>query len=238
MLVCLTGNPLITLMTCHSHPASSDPHQHDVKEKKWLGVPRCLTSTALYGDCLLRLPFTSLTEEFKCAKIRLQVTLTESKDLMVSKNAPAIIAGRKWRQVQAVEEAVAALKHADIVGYVQHGRGGLGLTAQRPAWSKASAAERRRMIMDEVKNQEEGIRRAKMVALEVHVSACLWQWGRGQAPVYDRRAEPGKVSGRTTVHLTVINLCLCVFPVTAPYLRRQRGELIPGLEHSTRFSQE
>lgn len=133
--------------------------------KKWLGVPRCLTSTALYGDCLLRLPLTSLVEEFKCTKTRLQVMLTESKDLMVSKNAPVITAGRKWRPARAVEEAVSALKHADIVGHVQHGRGGLGLTAHRPAWSKASASERRRMIVDEVKNQEEGVRRAKMVAL-------------------------------------------------------------------------
>ncbi|KAL2077778.1 hypothetical protein ACEWY4_027282 [Coilia grayii] len=52
--------------------------------KRWLGVPRCLTSTALYGDCLLRLPLTSLTEEFKCGKKRLKVTQMESKDALLS----------------------------------------------------------------------------------------------------------------------------------------------------------
>ena len=46
--------------------------------KKWLGVPRCLTTIGLYGDGVLKLPLTSLTEEFKCAKTRLQMTLNES----------------------------------------------------------------------------------------------------------------------------------------------------------------
>lgn len=52
--------------------------------KKWLGVPWCLTYIGLHGDSVLRLPLTSLTEEFKCAKARLQMTLTESRDTVVS----------------------------------------------------------------------------------------------------------------------------------------------------------
>lgn len=33
--------------------------------KKWLGLPRCITNTALYGKGILDLLLSSLTEEFK-----------------------------------------------------------------------------------------------------------------------------------------------------------------------------
>lgn len=46
--------------------------------KKWLGLPRCITNTALYGKGVLELPVSSLTEEFKCSKVRLEITLVES----------------------------------------------------------------------------------------------------------------------------------------------------------------
>lgn len=134
--------------------------------KKWLGVPRFLTTIGLYGDGALKLPLTSLTEEFKCAKTRLQMTLNESRDSVVSNNAPTLAAGRKWRPAKAVEEATAALRHADIVGHVQQGRGGLGLTTNHPTWSKATAPERRKMVVvEEVRHQEEAARWAKAVSL-------------------------------------------------------------------------
>lgn len=138
------------------------------------GSPTLLTTIALYGDCLLKLPLTSLMEEFKCAKTRLQVTLNESQDVLVSRNAPAVVTGRKWRPARAVEEAVTALKHADIVGHVQQGRGGLGLTARRPAWSKASDPEQKRMVVDEVRHQEEAARWAKAVSLDKQVQWTRW----------------------------------------------------------------
>jgi hypothetical protein len=140
--------------------------------KKWLGVPRCLTTIGLYGDGVLKLPLTSLTEEFKCAKTRLQMTLNESRDPVVSNNAPTLATGRKWRPGKAVQEATAALRHADIVGHVQQGRGGLGLTS-RAAWSKATAPERRKMVVQEVRHQEEAARWAKAVSL-----AKQGQWTR------------------------------------------------------------
>ena len=37
--------------------------------RKWLGVPRCLSSVAMYGKGIVELPISSLTEEFKCAKV-------------------------------------------------------------------------------------------------------------------------------------------------------------------------
>lgn len=42
--------------------------------KNWLGVPRCFTNISLYGKGVLELLLTSLTEEYKCSKERLQLT--------------------------------------------------------------------------------------------------------------------------------------------------------------------
>ena len=41
--------------------------------RKWLGVPRCLSGAALYGKGILELPLSSLAEEFKFAKARLEL---------------------------------------------------------------------------------------------------------------------------------------------------------------------
>jgi len=46
--------------------------------RKWLGVPHCLSREGLYSKGILQLPVSALTEEFKCAKVRLEMTLVES----------------------------------------------------------------------------------------------------------------------------------------------------------------
>ena len=56
--------------------------------RKWLGVPRCLSSIALYGKGIVALPISSLTEELKCAKVRQEITLSRSKDRVVRRVAP------------------------------------------------------------------------------------------------------------------------------------------------------
>ena len=53
--------------------------------RKWLGVPRCLSTVALYGKSILQLPVTSLVEEFKCTKVRTELLLSGSKDVVVSR---------------------------------------------------------------------------------------------------------------------------------------------------------
>ncbi|XP_061116493.1 NACHT, LRR and PYD domains-containing protein 3-like, partial [Conger conger] len=152
--------------------------------KKWLGVPQCLSTIGLYGDCALKLPLTSLTEEFKCAKVRLQMTLNESRDAVVSNNAPTLAAGRKWRPARAVEEATTALRHADIVGHVQQGRGGLGLTSNCPAWNRATAPERRKMVVEEVGHQEEAARPASLkhilAGCKVSLTQGRYTWRHNQ----------------------------------------------------------
>ena len=64
----------------------------------------------------------------------------------------------------AVTQAKSALLHRDVVGHVQQGRAGFGLGPMTPRWHKASTIERRTLVVEEVRRQEEAARRAKAVA--------------------------------------------------------------------------
>lgn len=143
--------------------------------KKWLGVPRCLTNIGLYGKGVLQLPITSLVEEYKCSKVRLLLTLRDSRDQTISKAAPPLATGRKWTPSDAAQHAMSALRHTDIVGHVQMGRGGFGLAPRKPSWSKASTSERRRMVVEEVRHQEEAGRNAKAVSLAKQGQWTRWE---------------------------------------------------------------
>jgi len=59
----------------------------------------------LYSKGILQLPVSALTEEFKCAKVRLEMTLIESHDKCVREAAPVLKTGRKWSAKKSVEEA-------------------------------------------------------------------------------------------------------------------------------------
>ena len=143
--------------------------------KKWLGVPRCLSNIGLYGKGVLELPLTSLTEEYKCSKVRLQMTLKDSKDQTISKAAPPLQTGWKWTPAKAVQQATSALRHQDIVGNIQHGRGGLGLAASKPMFHKATTYERRKLVVEEVRRQEETARSAKAVSLAKQGQWTRWE---------------------------------------------------------------
>lgn len=143
--------------------------------RKWLGLPRCLSSIGLYGKGMLHLPISSLAEEYKCAKVRLEMMLLDSSDPFVAQAAPILATGRKWTPSVATEQAKAALRHRDIVGRVQEGRSGLGLGPSTPAWSKASLAERRKLVVQEVRREEEAGRRAQAVAQARQGQWMAWE---------------------------------------------------------------
>lgn len=88
--------------------------------RKWLGVPQSLSRTALYGQGLFQLPLSSL-QEFKCTKVRLEMTLTELKDSVIRATAPTLATGWKWTPKTSVQQVKFALQHNYIVGQVQHG---------------------------------------------------------------------------------------------------------------------
>ncbi|XP_049901864.1 uncharacterized protein LOC126391274 [Epinephelus moara] len=132
--------------------------------RKWLGLPRCLSNIGLYGKGILELPLSSLTEEYKTTKVRLEMMLTESRDPCVAKTAPTLATGRKWTPAAATHKAKSALKHRDIVGHVQKGRGGLGLGESQPSWYKATPAQWRGLVVEEVCRQEQAARCARAVS--------------------------------------------------------------------------
>ncbi|KAJ8412683.1 hypothetical protein AAFF_G00116340 [Aldrovandia affinis] len=143
--------------------------------KKWLGLPRCLSNIGLYGHGALELPVSSLTEEYKCTKVRLNMILTESQDGMIQAAAPRLATGRKWMPSEAVQQAKSALRHGDIVGQVQHGRGGFGLGASRPTWHKATSTQRRKLVVSQVRHQEEADRCAKAVSQSKQGQWTSWE---------------------------------------------------------------
>lgn len=143
--------------------------------KKWLSVPRCLSNISLYGKGVLELPITSLTEECKCSKVRLKMTLTDSRDQKISQAAPSLSTGQKWTPSNAVQQTTEALRHSVIVGHIQLGKGGFGLTASKPTWGKASTPERRKMVVEEVRCQEEAERTAKALSLAKQGQWMRWE---------------------------------------------------------------
>ena len=63
--------------------------------RKWLGLPRCLSSIGLYENGALSLLLSSLVEEYKCAKARNEMMLRESRDPTIRITATT---GIKWKQ--------------------------------------------------------------------------------------------------------------------------------------------
>ena len=143
--------------------------------KKWLGLPRCFSSIGLYGRIILELAVSSLTEEFKCSKVRLEMTLTESCDPCVAQTAPTLATGRKWTSSAATQQAKADLWHRNIVGLEQQGRGGFGLGESRPTWHKAAPSQRRGLVGEEVRWQEQVTRCAKAVSQEKQGRWMRWE---------------------------------------------------------------
>ena len=96
--------------------------------RKWLGVPRMLTTIALYGKTnKLSLPLTSLIEEYKVSKVRLQSMLCSSRDKKISSNPPTINVGRKWNVTEVLHSVNGMAKHEEVVGVIQNSRRGLGM---------------------------------------------------------------------------------------------------------------
>ncbi|MGH0142046.1 UNVERIFIED_CONTAM: hypothetical protein FKN15_075307 [Acipenser sinensis] len=89
--------------------------------------------------------------------------------------APVLKTGRKWAAKKAVEDAKAALRIGDIMGQVQHGRGGLGLSSAPPTWHKAAPAQRRKLVVNEVQKQEERMRCIKAISQAKQGEWMRWE---------------------------------------------------------------
>ena len=131
--------------------------------RKWLGVPPGLTDVALYGkETTLKLPFKSLVDEYKAGKARLAVMLQDSTDEFVKTVEPTLKTGRKWKVKEAVESAKQILELKEIIGHTQTTRRGFG-SSECKMWSKADAKERRSMVTQEIRREQEQSRLQKAV---------------------------------------------------------------------------
>ncbi|KAL0151338.1 hypothetical protein M9458_053332 [Cirrhinus mrigala] len=111
--------------------------QVEAMERLWLGVPPAFSSVNLYNKTSkLRLPVSSVVEEFKATK-----AVTESTN-------KAVKCGRKRKLQEAVKEAEVYWKNQEIIGVVCQGR--LGLRNYKAAsWNKADAKGCRRPVWDQ-----------------------------------------------------------------------------------------
>lgn len=108
--------------------------------RKWLGLP---SSVGLYRNVALSLSISSLVEEYKCAKARLEMTLTESQDSVVRNTAFFLVTGRCW---DVVESLNLPYRYQGIMGHVQQvrlwpGRQKTILAKGYASWSRAAVEE-------------------------------------------------------------------------------------------------
>ncbi|XP_067284127.1 uncharacterized protein [Pseudorasbora parva] len=143
--------------------------------RKWLGLPRSLSSIALYGqNNKLKLPISGLSEEFKVGRAREVLQYRESLDPMVSQAGIEVRTGRKWRAVAAVDEAESRLRHRSLIGAVTHGRAGLG-SGTTPRYNKAQGKDRRALVQQEVRVAVEEERASRMVGMRQQGAWTRWE---------------------------------------------------------------
>ncbi|XP_049897834.1 uncharacterized protein LOC126388657 [Epinephelus moara] len=143
--------------------------------RKWLGLPRSLSSIALYGrNNKLKLPFSSLTEEFMVTRAREVLLYRDSSDVKVSSAGIEVRTGRKWKAHEAVNQAEFRLQHSELVGTVASGRSGLG-SNPRPHLIKAQGKERRQLIQEEVRAGVEEARCTRTVGMRQQGAWTRWE---------------------------------------------------------------
>ena len=143
--------------------------------RRWLGLPRCLSGAALYGNSnALRLPCSSLVEEFKITKARELLQYTESEDPKVAAAGIQIRSGRKWSARRELQVAEESLRHKDILGSIAKGRAGLGFFPSTHTIS-AKGKERRHLILEKVREGVEEGCYGKMVGLSQQGARTRWE---------------------------------------------------------------
>ena len=152
--------------------------------KKWLGIPKSLSSDLLYArSAMIRLPYSSVVEEVKVARARTQVMLDTSSDSCI-KNANIVLdCGRKWKVSEAVADARVKLKLQDIAGIANIGREGLG-SYHRQYYRGSSEREKKQLVIKKIREAEEERRLVRIAAL-AQQSRSL-QWGVPQRVMKDR----------------------------------------------------
>ena len=143
--------------------------------KKWMSIPKNLSTSCMYSkSSKLKMPFTSLTEDFKVSKVRNLVTFQESNDPCIKGAEIEVDEGRKANTRKEIEEAKSKLRIQEITGIPNIGREGLG-TRKAQYYSKSSDKERRQMIIKAVREKEEHQRVVNMTMLSQQGAHLKWE---------------------------------------------------------------
>ena len=143
--------------------------------KRWLGLPRSLSTACMYTRSgRLQLPYSELSEEVKAAKARVYTAFEESEDPCVQGAKLIVDGGRKADTPGSVKNAKSRLIIKDIVGIPNKGREGLGMNP-RKYFGSSTKKERRTMVVDTVREAEEDRRRVKMVSLSKQGAQTRWE---------------------------------------------------------------
>ncbi|KAL7395412.1 hypothetical protein ABVT39_016252 [Epinephelus coioides] len=143
--------------------------------RKWLGLPRCLFTAALFGSTTLKLPLKSISLGYRQEKVRLVFELRDSPDPAVQNAKAHVCTGRKWDAAKAVDQAITRLKHLEVVGFQQQGRAGFGWGPTPKMWSKASRKERKDLVISEVVKIEEESYKIKAVSQQQQGRWMTWE---------------------------------------------------------------
>ena len=153
--------------------------------KKWLKLARSLSSAYFYSKTSkLKLPYSSLTEEFKAAKAKNLVTYQESSDTCVRNAGITVDAGTKTNTPGAVQEAKSRLRVQELVGVPNKGKEGFGMR-KRHYYSSSSKREKRDMIVKSVRDKVEEARVVKMTGFSNQGANLRWEVPQRQLKHHD-----------------------------------------------------
>ena len=122
-----------------------------------------MSNVAMYWrQAKLKLPLKSIMEVFKSGKDKLQMMLDDSKDKVIKSLNPTLKTGRKWKVKDTIISAKENPPFKEVIGLTQTGRQGLGVNEQK-LWSQTNGKDRRDMVIQEVRNEEDNKRLIKGV---------------------------------------------------------------------------
>ena len=143
--------------------------------KRWLGIPKSMSTDALYATTMkLQLPYSSVVEEVKAAKARVLSTYQQSEDECIRNANISVEAGRKWKISAEVEEAKSRLRLQDIAGIANTGREGIGMY-HRQYFGNSNEKQKRGLIVQQVRVKEEERRRCRIAGLSQQAASTRWQ---------------------------------------------------------------
>ena len=93
-------------------------------------------------------------EDYKCGKTRSLAMSEDSEDPVVKTVQPTIKTCRKWKVVEATDQAKGFLKIKEVIWQTQTDRKVLGSSVTK-WWSKAEGKEKRDVVINEIRLNED-----------------------------------------------------------------------------------